>query len=171
MLVSRLIQGARPRDPRVIRNESSVNSGRLSNKWLRIGTLSKLTFTVVLVIVCSVSAGPPKSVVKGVVTDSTGGVIPRARVILHWDQSGARVGLVTNVGVSEDIVVETNKDGEVSTELPPGFYDLFVSAMAFSPDCRKVRIQPGESATYSFKLKADPLVAKELGFTIPDISK
>lgn len=171
MHVSSLIQRARPRGPRVIRNESSVNSGILNNKWLRIATLSKLTFTVVLVFVSSVSADPPKSVVKGVVTDSTGGVIPRARVILHWDQSGSRVGLVANIGVSEDVVVETNEDGKFSTELPPGFYDLFVSAMAFSPDCRKVRIQPGETATYSFKLNADPLVAKELGFTIPDISK
>jgi hypothetical protein len=112
-----------------------------------------------------------KGLLKGTVVDGEGAAIGRARVLVRWDPSGAHVGLVTNVGLPEDLAVETNKNGEFSSEVPPGFYDLFVSAMAFSPECRKVRIQPGETANYEFKLKADPLVTKELGFHIPDVPK
>lgn len=118
-----------------------------------------------------VSSDFAKAKLKLVVSDPNGAGIGRSRIILHWDQSGSRVGLGSNVGLPEDLPLETNKDGMVLSEVPPGFYDLFVSAMAFSPDCRKVRVQAGESATYNFKLVPDPLVTKELGFFIPDASK
>jgi len=134
-------------------------------------TLFKTACLLLCVFVCPASADSPKSVLRGVVTDPEGAVIQRARIMVHWDQSGAHVGLATNVGLPEDLTLETNKDGQFSSEVPPGFYDLFVSATAFSPDCRKVRIHPGERADYNFKLEADPLVTKELGFYIPDAPK
>jgi len=63
----------------------------------------------------------------------------------------------------QDLTLETGPRGEFGAELPPGFYDVFVAASAFSPDCRKVRIKPGEVVTYNPSLKVDPLVASELG--------
>jgi hypothetical protein len=100
---------------------------------------------------------------KGKVTDSEGAAIRHATVRVHWDESGARVGLKSNVGIKEDLTVNTNEGGEFSIELPPGFYDVFISANAFTPQCRKVRVRSGEIATFSPKLNADPLVTKELG--------
>jgi hypothetical protein len=56
----------------------------------------------------------------------------------------------------------TDGNGSFSVELPSGFYDVFVSAMAFSPDCRKLRIQQVPQ-NVRFRLKVDPLVQDELG--------
>jgi hypothetical protein len=53
--------------------------------------------------------------------------------------------------------------GQFESEVPPGFYDVFISAMGFSPQCRKMRVKLGQMARYDAKLKADPLVTKELG--------
>lgn len=112
------------------------------------------------------SADFAKAKLNVVITDPNGGAI-QSRVILHWDQSGSRVGLESNVGLPEDLSAETSKEGEFSSEVPPGFYDVFVSAMSFSPDCRKIRLKPGEGATFTFKLPPDPLM-RELDFVIPD---
>jgi len=117
---------------------------------------------VLLSILASVA-----SELRGVVTDSEGGVIPGALVIVHWDRSGTRVGLKSNVGIKQDLILETNVKGEFESELPQGFYDVFVAATGFTPDCRKVRIRRGETATYTPRLKADPLVGNELGDTFP----
>lgn len=108
---------------------------------------------------------PPVGKIKGKVLDSEGASISGARVLIHWDHSGAGVGLSSNVGLGEDLVIGTDANGDFTPELPPGFYDVFVTATAFSPDCRKIRIRLGETATYTPKLKADPLVTKELGHT------
>jgi hypothetical protein len=53
--------------------------------------------------------------------------------------------------------------GEFAIELPPGFYDVMISANAFSPECHKMRIHANEFALDNVKLKADPLITKELG--------
>jgi Carboxypeptidase regulatory-like domain len=100
---------------------------------------------------------------NGVVRDSEGAVISGAHIVIHWDSSGSSVGLTTNVGIKQDLVVMTDANGLFSTELPPGFYDVFASVMAFSPNCQKIRIKNGEGATYKAQLKASPLVSKELG--------
>lgn len=119
--------------------------------------------SLVLVLAVCASAGPSNtSVIKGVVRDSEGAAIGGAYVLIHWDSSGSTVGLTTNLGSKEDTRVTTNRTGEFSVEVPPGFYDVFVSAMSFSPQCRKIRVRAGETSTYSPKLKPDPLVGKEL---------
>ena len=43
-------------------------------------------------------------ILKGVVTDSEGAAISGARVVMHWDSSGAAVGLKSNVGSKSDLV-------------------------------------------------------------------
>jgi hypothetical protein len=98
---------------------------------------------------------------RGVVSDPEGAAISGAHVVIHWDSSGNGVGLASNVGVKQDLVLATDASGLFSANLPPGFYDVFVSAEAFSPDCRKVRTKSGIVA-YKTKLKLSPIVAQEL---------
>lgn len=120
----------------------------------------------IVVLVAAFSLATPASAqtrLNGVVRDSEGAVISGAHIFIHWDSSGSKVGLTTNVGIKQDLVLMTDANGLFSTELPPGFYDVFTSAMAFSPDCQKVLIKNGEAATYKVRLKVSPLVSKELG--------
>jgi hypothetical protein len=100
---------------------------------------------------------------KGTVTDSSDTPIPAAMVLIHWDSAGITVGLTTNVGIREDLVIRTTGDGTFKAHLPPGFYDLFVAAKAFSPTCRKIRVKPGEEQEVALHLIADPLYTAEMG--------
>jgi hypothetical protein len=90
---------------------------------------------------------------------------------VHWDSSGSQVGLNSNFGIEEDLTLRTDQSGEFETDLPAGFYDLFVSGTAFSPGCRKVRLTVGVHPSVDFKLKADPLVSRELGHEISGPNK
>jgi hypothetical protein len=105
----------------------------------------------------------PKSTITGQVTDPIGAAVQNARVLVHWDPSGSSVGLTDNVGIKEDIVVVTDTDGHYSVDVPAGFYDVFVSAMAFTPTATKVRVKENHTTTFAAKLKPDALVTKELG--------
>ena len=123
---------------------------------------------VVLLAVGAALGGPRNAILDGVVTDSEGVAIRGAHVIVRWDSSGSGAGLKSNVGLRHDLSIETDAKGRFASELPPGFYDVFVSANAFSPECRKLRITAGETATYNATLRVDPLVMKELGDRIPE---
>jgi hypothetical protein len=116
-----------------------------------------------LVLMASVSARPATQKLIGTVTDDSGGAIADAQILVRWDKSGAAVGLSTNVGLPNDLSLRSNKEGQFDAELPPCFYDVFISATAFSPECRKVRVKPGQTTRYHARLKTDPLVIKELG--------
>lgn len=103
------------------------------------------------------------TILKGTVTDSSGAPIPDAYILIHWDSSGSGVGLTSNIGVKSDVVLKSGKDGAYSAQLPPGFYDVFVSAMAFGPACRKVRTVTGKATMYNARLEVDASVTAELG--------
>ena len=98
---------------------------------------------------------------SGTVRDSEGAVISNAHVIVHWDPSGSNY-LKDNFGIKQDIAATTDSNGNFSVELPPGFYDLFVTAMAFTPHCDKVRLKDKAAKTYEVKLKISPVTSKEL---------
>ncbi len=104
-----------------------------------------------------------QSALKGTVTDLSGGAIEGAVIIIHWDSSGSTVGLHSNVGIKEDVVVRTSPHGGFSVNLPPGFYDVFVSAMAFTPACQKVRIREGSAVIFDRRLQVNGLVIDEIG--------
>jgi len=95
------------------------------------------------------------------VRDSEGAVIPNAHIIVHWDSSGSNY-LEDNVGIKQDITTISDTKGQFSLELGPGFYDVFVTAMAFSPHCEKVRLKGSATKTYEIKLKISPVTSKEL---------
>jgi hypothetical protein len=82
-----------------------------------------------------------------------------ARIIVHRDSSG------TGSVEYKDLVITSNKTGQFTLEVVPGFYDIFVSAPAFSPECTKLRVRKAASAVYMPRMHADPLVTKELGDT------
>jgi hypothetical protein len=131
----------------------------------KVRRLKRFCVVLLLVGICPLTHAQQANLV-GSVTDAEGAAVSRARVYIHWDSSGSDTGLVTNVGVKQDVTTLTDREGRFSVTLPPGFYDLFVSAAAFSPDCRKIRIQPGRPASFATKLKADPIVTKEIGDSI-----
>ena len=125
--------------------------------------LSCLGLCLTFVLPCA--SEPPSVLLSGVIADSHGVAVPpglQPRVLIHWDGSGADIGLKTNIGMATDMSVQPDVQGHFQTPLPPGFYDVFVSAFGFSPVCEKVRIGPGESATFNARLKVNRLVTKEL---------
>jgi|SRR5581483_261976 len=111
----------------------------------------------------SLVSAAQQSTITGQITDSDGAAIANARILVHWDSSGSTVGLRDNVGISRDVIVATDTSGRYSANVPAGFYDVFVSAMAFTPTATKVRVKEGHPATFSTKLDVDLLVSKELG--------
>lgn len=110
----------------------------------------------------SVVAAQGQSGITGHVTDLSGAAIAKARVLIHWDPAGSKVGLTDNIGIQQDVIVTTDADGSYSVEVPPGFYDVFVTSMAFTPTAGKVRVKKEQRATYNSKLKVDALVSREL---------
>jgi hypothetical protein len=89
-------------------------------------------------------------------------------VLVHWDASSSGLGLT---GIKQDVAVIADVTGHYFADVPPGFYDVFVSASAFTPVASKVRVKEGQTETFSAKLNADPLVSKELGHEINPGSK
>jgi len=120
---------------------------------------------LLFVIASAVPSIAANAALKGVVADSEGAVIPHAHIMVHWDRSGSSVALKSNVGMEKDLRLEADEKGEYEAELPPGFYDVFIYSDAFSPECRKLRIKPGETVTYSPKLKLDHMITTVLGDT------
>ena len=105
----------------------------------------------------------PQSAITGKITDSEGAVIANARVLVHWDSSGSTVGLKDNVGIKRDVIVVTDASGHYSADVPEGFYDVLISAPAFTPIAAKVIVKEGQKAMVNAKLYVDPLVSKEIG--------
>jgi len=76
--------------------------------------------------------------------------------------AGSTVGLSRNIGIRHDIIVTTDATGRYSAGVPAGFYDVFVSATAFTPSAAKVRVKKEQRMTYNSTLRVDPLVSREL---------
>lgn len=116
-----------------------------------------------VVFLCiSFAAAQQESGITGKITDDQGAGIRNARVLFHWDPAGSEVGLKDNIGIKQDVTATTDEDGKYSVDIPPGFYDVFVSSMAFTPTAAKVRVKTGQRATYNSKLKVDAVVSREL---------
>src|SRR5262245_44106121 len=97
-------------------------------------------YLILLCVLCGTCFAAEGATLRGTVSDSEGAVITNAEVFIHWDSSGSSVGLTTNAGPFQDTKVKTDQRGHFEVTLPPGFYDVMVSANAFSPQCKKVRL-------------------------------
>jgi hypothetical protein len=129
--------------------------------------MRRLNIAGVLVLLCvdAISANT-QFAISGKLVDSEGVAIANARILIHWDSSGSAVGLADNIGIPRDVVAATDSKDYYSANVPPGFYDVFISAVAFAPTAAKVRVKPRQPATFSPTLRADALVTKELGHEI-----
>jgi hypothetical protein len=116
----------------------------------------RFSFLLLLAVVSAKAA-----TLSGTVVDSEGAVISNAHIIVHWDSSGSNY-LKDNLGIKQDSTVTSDSKGKFAMELPPGFYDVFVAATAFSPYCEKVRLKANEAKTYRIRLKISEVTSKEL---------
>ena len=123
----------------------------------------RITYGYMALAVGLVAAAFGDTRFNGRVTDENGGAISGAMILLHWDPAGTTAGLSSNIGIKKDLVLTTDENGSFAAELPSGFYDLFVSATAFTPACRKIRLNGIATSEPGFRLKADPKVVSELG--------
>jgi carboxypeptidase family protein len=113
-------------------------------------------------ILLLLSAIPAKAAtLSGTVLDSEGASIAHAYIVVHSDGAGSSY-LKDNIGIKQDVTAASDSAGQFSLELPPGFYDVFVTAPAFSPHCEKIRLKGNEAKTYKIKLKVSAVVSKEL---------
>jgi hypothetical protein len=116
--------------------------------------------SVILVLIPSLSA-KAQSTIGGRVTDSVGAVVANARVLIHCDPSGRTCGAAPNL--NQDMSVVTDSTGMYSITVPTGFYDVFVSAPAFTPIAAKVIVKEHRQTKLNLKLFVDPLVSKVIG--------
>ena len=118
-----------------------------------------------LVIFMLAAVSTKAATVSGTVFDRAGAVVRGSRVIFHWDASGSNQLKDITGGGRQDVSMVTDEDGQFSVELKPGFYDVFVAAMAFSPHCEKVRVKDKEMKM-SVTLDVSPIVIKETGDSV-----
>jgi carboxypeptidase family protein len=134
-----------------------------------LATMSLLLLMIAAVTRTRASAAPTASqdpparvLLQGTVSDGDGNLLTNAQLIVHWDPVGANSGLTTNVGIPEDRFLKTDTHGAYYAEIPPGFYDVLITAPGFTPTCSKIRLKPAENQTLSAKLLADTAVKAEL---------
>ena len=119
----------------------------------------KRFYVALLLLISAFSAHA--ATLSGTVRDSEGAVIPKAYVVVHWDGAGSNY-LRHNVGIKQDITVSTDSNGKFSLELPPGFYDVFITATAFAPHCEKIRVKETQTKSVEVKLALSKVTSKEL---------
>jgi Carboxypeptidase regulatory-like domain len=101
------------------------------------------------------SADPTK--LSGTVVDQQGAAIPNGRVTVHWDSAGLD-DVKENIGIRDDKIATTDSTGDFSLDLPPGVYDIFVTAPGFSPHCEKLTLKAQEMHHYEVRLKVSRMI-------------
>ena len=112
-----------------------------------------------VILLSTLSAAPPERL-TGTVKDAMGAVLPNAYIVIHPDPAG-----MMNGDPRKTITARSDKSGAFDAEVESGFYDVCVMAMAFTPECKKIRVQQGHSMKVGFWLKVSTLVTSELGDT------
>lgn len=72
-------------------------------------------------------------------------------IIVHWTNTGLHPIL------TQDQVATTDQMGRCTAQLPPGTYDVFVSANGLSPSAFRRVVKPGESTSITTTLRPAPL--------------
>ena len=98
---------------------------------------------------------------SGTIVDKTDAVIPRAYVAVHWDSVGLD-GVKSNLGTPDVKTATTDSMGHFSLELPPGVYDVFVSAAGFAPHCEKVTLTTKGNLRYEARLSVTRMIEIKL---------
>jgi hypothetical protein len=64
-------------------------------------------------------------------------------------------GFVWKYHSEKSFILKSSAAGRYETSLPPGVYDVFVSDGGSEPRCRRMRIRPGLTETWTLKLELD----------------
>jgi hypothetical protein len=79
-------------------------------------------------------------------------MVHKTYIIIHWDSAGMK-GMKENIGIPGDKTLRPDQRGAYTIDLPPGTYDVFVTAPGFQPTCEKISIVKGQTAEYDVELK------------------
>jgi hypothetical protein len=112
-------------------------------------------------LTCFLAPPAAGETLRGIVSDVVGAPIKDALVFVRWDESGSTRG-IGNIGIKQDLFLKTDKEGAFTAQLPPGYYDVFVSSPAFSPACRKIRIGKGAAVNFAERLQVSELILEQL---------
>ena len=85
-----------------------------------------------------------KADASGVVGQVNGAKI----MVVHWTMSQMHSAML------QDQVVATDAEGKCNLNLPPGVYDLFISANGLDPAAMKVAIEKGDNKPVTVTLKS-----------------
>jgi len=110
---------------------------------------------IALVTVASVLAQGIST--KITLVDTQGAAIGNAYVLFRTD------ALSRDLREAFRTELRTDKYGKASTQLPSGFYDLFVGAEGFAPYCRKLRLVEGKSQDLKIVMDIDEMMVREYG--------
>jgi hypothetical protein len=120
-------------------------AGTGNKKRLLFVALRRLGFLSIIgcVLLADSTAQTTNGLITGVVTDSTGAVVPGARVD------------VTNLGTSLSRNTTSSSNGSyILPQLPPGLYKLSVAKEGFASETRlNVELQVNQSVTIDFQLR------------------
>lgn len=105
--------------------------------------LTQLLLTMSFAALAMIAAAQSTGSLQGVVTDSSGAVMPNATVTIH------------NTGTSVDRTVKTDSQGNYEApSLPPGTYNVIVVAQGFATSQTKgIVLNVGTTVTTNVKLK------------------
>jgi hypothetical protein len=138
---------------------------RLREDCKRMNAMFRSVIALLLVSCFATCGGADSKITLSILaTDELGAVISDARGIIVEDASPGSVK--KNRQDPAEICLKTDVAGMAQAELKSGFYDLFVSSRAFTPQARKIRLKSDPQSRSVFKLKADPLVSAEIGDVI-----
>ena len=105
----------------------------------------QLLCAVLVVLTVGFAHGENHSGVKGRIVDKfEHAPIRNAFVLVH-----------NNMG--NDIHTRTDRKGTYMIQLPPGVYDVLVSASGFSPACRKIEVDGNEMTKFDLVLEVNTL--------------
>lgn len=93
---------------------------------------------------------------RGTAVDAEGAAV-KVRVLIRWDPVGLDE-VADNTGSAEDRTVTADRTGHFSLELPPGVYDVFVSAPGFFPHCEKLSVGKDEVRPYEVRLRTSRIL-------------
>ena len=111
-------------------------------------------------LLCGSGVAARPVIIRGIVTDAEGAAIGSAQIVIRFDHSGQVKS------INQDLLqLSSDRMGNFTSQLQPGFYDVCVMANAFTPQCQKMLVEAGSPVKPVFHLKTDDLVSKSIGDT------
>ena len=113
-------------------------------------------FLAILVLLGASCLAQQAGTLKGVVLDPSGAIIPKSVIVLYWNPPNDKVSWNGIPKLSHKsprklgLSITTDENGQFSTTLFPGWWDVFVHADGFYPICQVVEVQTEKAQTVEF---------------------